>query len=158
MNGKIMRKKNSLMWGGSYQNEGAENKTWRTPTSEGLSVGEPASVVSFKGKDKGPAFEKQKKWWIEEKVWNLKRLIERRSDRLLEKYMNCVRRKEDRSTASLLCFPFSFISKKSFLLPKHFCTKIKFSFSLAIGDSNIFDLQLTEAAAYCSTSKYAFMT
>lgn len=60
MNGKIMRKKNSLMWGGSYQNKGADNKTWRTPASEGLSVGGPASAFFFKGKEKGPAVEKQK--------------------------------------------------------------------------------------------------
>lgn len=55
-----MRKKNSLMWGDSYQNKGSENKKWHTLTSQGLSGGRPASMFSFKGKPKGPAAEKRK--------------------------------------------------------------------------------------------------
>jgi hypothetical protein len=37
-NGKIMRKKNNLMWGGLYQNKGSENKKGSALASEGLSI------------------------------------------------------------------------------------------------------------------------
>lgn len=60
VNGNIMEMKNSVMCGGLYRNEGSENKKWHTLASEGLSVGGQASMLSFKGKDKGPAVEKRK--------------------------------------------------------------------------------------------------
>lgn len=70
-NGKIMRKKSSLMWHGSYQNKGTENKTWHTAASEGPSVGGQASVFAFKGKDKGPAVEKRQNGEVKKRfeIW-----------------------------------------------------------------------------------------
>lgn len=112
MNGKIMRKKNSLMWGVLYQNKGRENKKWHTFASEGLSTGRQVSVFSFKGKDKWPAVEKKMVNWG--KGFKCKRTDSKKVWQAIgEIHELCSKR--NRSIASLLCFQLSFISKKSFL-------------------------------------------
>lgn len=89
-------------------------------------------VSMFSFEDKGPAVEKRKKqWWIEERVLNFKRLIQRRSvGEIHERCVYVVKEIGPQSPCSISSF---LLSARNHFFPKHFCTKIKVSFSLAMG-------------------------